>query len=76
MAQIAMATFTKNGHGVRLSEITILSPSGCFIEEHRYVVYSKTPGKPIDSALYTGPDAEDKARAKYAAEQSRIERNH
>jgi hypothetical protein len=71
--QHEIATFTCNGHGVRVSQVEIGFP---IVEERRYVVFWKEPGKPIRQWLYTGADAEGRAMGQFECSKAIIECNH
>lgn len=75
MAQTAIATFAKSGHWVRVSEIEILSLFGTMVEERRYIVFSKAPGKELRQFNYSGVDAKRRALEQFEFAKSTIELN-
>lgn len=74
--QTAIAKFCKAGHWVQCSEVEVLSPSGLFVEERRYIVFSKAPGKPLRDFLYEGVDAKRCALDQFEWAKSVIGINH
>lgn len=74
--QTAVAKFSKSGHWVQVSEVEILSTSGMLIDERRYVVFSRAPGKEIRQFNYEGIDAKRRAMDQYDFTKSLIDLNH
>jgi hypothetical protein len=71
----AIAKFVKSGHWTKVSELEIMSDSGCFVEERRYIVFSKGPNLELREHLYQGVDAKRRAMEQFEFTKSVIELN-
>ena len=75
MAQVTLAMFSKAGHWTKVSEIEILSLFGTMVDERRYVVFSKAPGKELRQFNYSGVDAKRHAMEQFEFIKSTIDLN-